>query len=308
MCTQCEPKDHFVRGISDLAGISIQTTQAITDRLAWGPSIKRPDIMLQPLIVGPNTVTWSPRLYELSKYPRNALKLMAKRGGVTKRIADNLVGEREGPAADRLGAFMAAKPRSRWRYKSGPEIRCGAKVGQIDLLAWTPDYAEEILLIEYKACLEAGETHEIGEATKLMQEGQGQLRKCIEILNALGNQEKKALYPFVPWEGVRSMYGIVVTSGGNPADVYDFSEFPAITRAAFTTRLRSRDFLRPSRLWAACRDRTWLNVLDGASHDDQEIKIGELTYVLPGVTYEIESRPEPIRRRKPAQRIARRWT
>jgi hypothetical protein len=51
-----------------------------------------------------------------------------------------------------------------------------------------------------------------------------------------------------------------------------------------------------------------LHVLDDASHFDHEIKIGELTYILPGVMYAIEESEEPIRRRKPAQRIARRRT
>ena len=98
---------------------------------------------------------------------------MAKMGGPTKKIADNLIGEGEVPAAGRLGAFMAARKRCRWQYKVGQKIKGGSKNGEIDLLAWMPDRPEELLLIEYKASLEVGETHEIGEATKLMQEGQG---------------------------------------------------------------------------------------------------------------------------------------
>ena len=54
---------------------------------------------------------WSPRIVDLSKYPRNMLKLMAKMGGSTKKIADNLIGQREVPSASRLGVFMAAKKR-----------------------------------------------------------------------------------------------------------------------------------------------------------------------------------------------------
>jgi hypothetical protein len=306
MPTQCEPKDRFILGICELAGLSTEKVRTITDRLSWGPAIKRPDITLQPLIVGPNTVAWSPRVLELSKYPRNMLKLMAKLGGETKKIADNLVGQREGPAAERLGAFMAAKRRSRWRHKSGQKISCGTKTGEIDLLAWTPDCADEILLIEYKACLEAGEIHEIGETTKLMQTGQNQLRRCIEILGLLENEDKTKLYPFVPWERVKSVYGIVVTSGGNPGDVFDFTKFPAITRNIFVTRLRSGDFLRPSRLWAACRDRRWLHVLDRATFHTIELRIGELMYSLPGVMYVTEEKEKPTRRRKPTQRFVRR--
>ena len=106
MPTQCEPKDNFLGGIGLLSGLDAGKTQAITDRLAWGNSIKRPNIPLQPLIVGPTTVTWSPRIIELSKYSRNMLKLMAKMGGPTKLVADNLIGRREGsPPRNASGCF-----------------------------------------------------------------------------------------------------------------------------------------------------------------------------------------------------------
>jgi len=248
MPTQCVPKDEFLDGICLLSGLDAEKTQAITDRLSWGGSIRRPDILLQPLIVGTRTISWSPRVIDLSKYTRNMLKLMAKMGGPTKKIADNLIGQREMSAASRLGAFMAAKRRRRWQYKTGQKIKGGGMAGEIDLLAWTPDCPQELLLIEYKATLEVAEIHEIGEATKLMQEGQEQLRRCIDILKLLRHEEKKAIYPFVPWERINSYFGIVVSSGGNPSEHYDHSEFPAVTRAAFLGKLKSNDFLNPSRL------------------------------------------------------------
>ena len=58
---------------------------------------------------------------DLSKYPRNMLKLMAKMGGSTKKIADNLIGQREVPSASRLGVFMAAKKRKRWQSRCVPD-------------------------------------------------------------------------------------------------------------------------------------------------------------------------------------------
>ena len=290
MPTQCVPKDEFLSGISLLSGLKVGKTQIITDRLSWGGSLRRPDILLQPLIVGPRTVSWSPRVIDASRYPRNMLRLMAKMGGPTKKIADNLIGQREVPAASRLGAFMAAKKRRRWQYKAGKTIKGGGKEGQIDLLAWTPERPEELLLIEYKATLEVAEVHEIGDATILMQEGQEQLRRCIEILGLLTPEEKKVVFPFVPWDRIKAMYGVVVSSGGNPSEKYDHSRFPAVTRDAFLTKLRSNDFLRPSRLWSACRERNWLEHFDDCEFGEIEIRIGDLTYFVPGVKFSDDPR------------------
>ena len=95
------------------------------------------------------------------------------------------------------GAFMAAKKRSAWQYRAGRNVKSRGKEGEIDLLAWTPEHAEELLLVEYKATLEVAEIHEIGEATAAMQGGQDQLQRCIEILGMLKVEEKRVIYPFV---------------------------------------------------------------------------------------------------------------
>ena len=119
-----------------------------------------------------------------------------------------------------------------------------------------------------------------------MREGQEQLRKCIDILAAMTIQQKRAIYPFVPWASITSVYGVVVSSGGTPLSTFDYSQFPAITLEAFTRTLRSNDFMKPSRLWAACRNRDWLEHFDNAEAVDVEMRIGELTYLLPGFSYE----------------------
>ena len=46
--------------------------------------------------------------------------------------------------------------------------------------------------------------------------------------------EKKAIYPFVLWERIKSVYGIVVSSGGNPSDLFDHSVYPAVTGKRFS--------------------------------------------------------------------------
>jgi hypothetical protein len=176
---------------------------------------------------------------------------------------------------------MAGRKRSRWRFESGKQVKAECLSGEIDLLAWTPDQADEVLLVEYKAILEASDTNEIHQATRLMQEGQAQLRRCIDILALLSVEEKNAIFRFVPWIRVRSAFGIVVSSGGNPAQGFDHSEFPAITHYAFTRKLRPRDFLGPSRLWRACRDHDWLDMYDAVKRCSVETRIGGLTYSLP---------------------------
>ena len=214
------------------------------------------------------------------------LKLMAKMGGAKKHIADNLIGQREVPAAERLGVFLATWKRARWRCKTGTDIRSGSQEGEIDLLAWTPNNPVELLVIEYKASLEAAEIHEVNEVTVQVQDGQEQLRRCIEILAALTPQQKSVIYPFVPWERIRSVYGIVVTSGGTISSQLDYSIFPAITREALLYDLRSNNFMTPRRLWAACRDRDSLDYLVNAESVGVERCVGDLTYFLPGFTYE----------------------
>ena len=81
------------------------------------------------------------------------------------------------------------------------------------------------------------------------------------------------------------MYGIIVSSGGNPSEEYDHSEFPAVTREAFLTNLRSSDLSRPSRVWSACRDRNWLEHFDRCEFAEVKIRIGDLTYFVPGMAF-----------------------
>ena len=167
--------------------------------------------------------------------------------------------------------FLTTRKRARWRYKAGKDISGGGQEGEIDLLAWTPNSPDELLLIEYKAALEAAEIHEVNEVTAQTQEGQQQLRRCVDILTALTPRQKHAIYPFVPWETIRSIYGIVITSGGTISAQIDCSMFPAITREAIAYDLRSNDFMTPRRLWAACRDREPLDYFEARR---QSVDIG----------------------------------
>ena len=284
MPTQCVPKDKFITAVSDLSGLDVPVVTAITERLRWGPSITNPDIFLQPLVVGANTVLWSPRVIDISRYPRNLLRLITKLIGPVKDVADNLIGDREIPATKRLGLFLANKERKGWQYKLRRKVAADGEKGEIDYLGWNSSCWEEVLLIEYKATLDVDEINEVNSATDEMIIGQTQLERCIRILGKLSVAEKRALYPFVPWDKIKKIYGIVVSSGCEPNEKYDHSVMPGISAAALYSRVPKKDFVRPSRLSKSCQERSWLSQLNDLDHSEHEVKIGPLTYCLPSLT------------------------
>ena len=214
MPTQCEPKDNFLGGIGLLSGLDAGKTQAITDRLAWGNSIRKYPTYCFSRSLSGRPLSRGAAHHRIVEVQPEYAQIDGQDGGPTKLVADNLIGRREVPAAERLGVFLTTRKRARWRYKAGKDISGGGQEGEIDLLAWTPNSPDELLLIEYKAALEAAEIHEVNEVTAQTQEGQQQLRRCVDILTALTPRQKHAIYPFVPWETIRSIYGIVITSGG----------------------------------------------------------------------------------------------
>ena len=176
---------------------------------------------------------------------------------------------------------MADKERNGWQYKLGCEVKANGVAGEIDYLGWNAGGPEQVLLIEYKATLDVDEIHEVDSATREMIKGQKQLQKCMKILNSLSPREKSALYPFVPWDTVEQMYGIVVSSGCEPNDKYDQSEIPGISLGAFQSRVPSQDFVCPRRLWEACRKREWLSHLDILINTEMEMRVGDQTYYVP---------------------------
>ena len=291
MPTQCVPKGEFFAAVQELSGLDEATVTAIVDRLRWGPSIARPDVFLQPLVIGANTVLWSPRVIDLSRYPRNLLRLMAKMQAAAKEVADNIIGERETPATRRLGLFLADKKRKGWQYKLHRKVAADGEEGEIDYLGWNAGCLEEVLLIEYKATLDVDEINEVDAATGEMLKGQTQIERCMRILGKLSIAEKKELYPFVPWDKVKKIYGIVVSSGCEPNEKYDHSNIPGISVAAFYSRVPRRDFVRPSRLWESCKERRWLSHLNDLEHSEEEVKVGPLTYYLPSLISKDEEEP-----------------
>ena len=92
----------------------------------------------------------------------------------------------------------------------------------------------------------------------------------------------------MPWDKVKKIYGIVVSSECEPNEKYNHSVTPGISAAAFYSRVPQKDLVRPSRLWESCRERQWLSHLNDLAHSEEELKVGPLTYLLPSLTVKDE--------------------
>ena len=287
MPTQCLPKKEFFDLMAEISGLNESNVMAIAHAPSLGASIAKPDIFLQPLILGATTVMWSTRVVIASRYPRNLLRLMAKMNGASKVVADNIIGEREVPATRRLGLFLADKKQKGWQYGLRRKVAADGEDGEIDYLGWNTRCSEEVLLIEFKATLDVDEINEVDGGTREMLKGQIQLERCMRIIGKLSIDQKKSLYPFVPWEKVGKLYGIVVSSGCEPNEKYNHSKIPGISVAAFCSRIPVRDFVRPSRLVESCRERRWLSHLNDLEPSEEEVKVGPLTYYLPAAYYRL---------------------
>ncbi len=195
-----------------LSGLPSDCVEAITLRLTYDDRTEWPEVFQQPLFCGPKTVAWSVSVPQSSKYLRNMLKLMSRTKALGKQAA-TLIGSREGAMLRELGDEFSHK--GRCAFKLNTPIQDGDKQGEIDLLMYNCKLPEELLVIEGKAVLGVDEINEVDAATKEMQRAQQQLRKAIDILKFLPNDEKAKLFRFVNWSMVKDIYGVVVA-----ADVY----------------------------------------------------------------------------------------
>ena len=220
--TQVVSQEVFKNKIGLLSGLTPQTVESIVDRLRYDGSLAKPDVFLTPLFCAGGYVAWSPTVIIKSKSERNLLKQMA-RSKVLKKIADNLIGERERSLSNGFGQLLS---RHGYAYKLMTELTHDDEDGELDLLAYHPGAPEEILLVEAKAVLAADEIGEGEAATFELIRAQGQLRRAADILNRMSFQQKSRLFKFVRWECVRTFYGLVLTPDTHPNERYDHSQIP----------------------------------------------------------------------------------
>lgn len=278
MPTQCVQFGKFVSGMAGLTGLTESSIDSILRLLTFDRANSRADIHLQPFLVDQETVCWSPSFVSVLRQERNLLKLLS-RVASTKEVADNIIGSRHRSLLRRIGNRLSEHGYS---YKLETSVSAGGESGDIDLLGWKSGAPNEVLLVEGKALLAPDEINEVDEATTKLQSGQDQIRKVTKILSTMMAEEKRVLFPFVPWSNVTSMHGAVISREALPNARYDNSEIPASSIGILRTRIRPSQFKSPSRLVNALIVRPWLKENELQYEEIYTaIKIGEVTYELP---------------------------
>ncbi|MGB7324186.1 MAG: hypothetical protein WBD31_04905, partial [Rubripirellula sp.] len=277
--TQCLLRDRFVEMIRMLSGLNDSVIQKVADRLSYDDRTKQPDLFQQPLISGPDTVSWSVCQILGSRHLRNMLRLM-NRTPSQQKLASTLVGTRDKIMIREFGRDFFAKLGG-CSFKPDTDVSGGGENGDIDMLVYNPKFGDELLLIEAKAILAVDEINEVHQATLEMQHGQEQLAKIERILEAMTQEEKSQLFKFVDWKKVKTIYGIVVAAEAEPNDNLDSDKYPAISLQTIKARLRKNHFASPKKFWTACRDRHWMKGYEKAIETHRPVRVGDVTYELP---------------------------
>ena len=277
--TQFVPRDLFAALQLDLTGLGAETVSRITSLLTLGRGISKPHVFLQPLICSNDKwLCWCPRLVFRSRYERNLLKLLARIPDLAG-LAATVVGSRSRPLASSLGKFLA---KYGYQYSIMKKLGPAAKHGDIDLLAYSKKYPDQVLLVECKAVLPVDSVNEIADATAKMQKGQQQLRKAIRYLSEMPTPLKRELCKSVDWSKVRNVYGLVVTPDADPNSDYDQAEFPATSLVAMMHLMRMRDIASPERLCTAARNMDWVrSMVPAGGIQFRKLVIGNVLYELP---------------------------
>lgn len=279
MPTQVVPRSEFAEWMTTLTGLDVDTIGRIITRLTYPVADKRRDMILQPLICGPASVSWCPLAIKQSKPERNTLKLMSRLSPLRDQAA-TLIGEREKELLRQLGLLLAK--RAGYDYKLNSILRNRERQAELDLLAYNRKTPDEVLLVEAKAVLAVDEVGEVQAATEQFNEAQEQLRRVTEILTSLPNDQKRSLYPFVDWGRVRTYRPLVVAPDSNPRAGFDHSDISMITLELLRTQLRSRHFKSPTAIWEASRLKEWLKPLPIHGEDlYSSITIGSVRYEFP---------------------------
>ncbi|WP_425400401.1 hypothetical protein [Aeoliella sp.] len=300
--TQCVERSRFFHSMQSLTELPDVVLEAIVQRLTYNRSAKWPDVYQQPLFCGRSTVTWSASVIQNSKQLRNMLKLMSRTKDLQNHAA-TLIGSREGRMLWELGDLLSR--RGRTAYKLTTSISYGDDKGEVDLLAYNRKFPDELLIVEGKAVLGVDEINEVDAATTEMQGGQGQLADIKSILARMSDGEKGALFKFVNWSLVRTIYSVVVSADAEPNNKYDHSEHPGISLQTIIVRLRDNHFASPQKFWRACKERKWMDKLRAYTEKFSSITVGDVTYELPALVEPADDADE--RHRKDMERMMRQF-
>lgn len=278
MPTQLVADDVFMDQTSRLSGLASETVSAILERLSVTPGPKA-DILLTPFLRSDGQVAWSPAGIIKMRHERNLLKVMARGPQPMQNHAATVNGQRDRPLASLIGAELNKRG---YQYKLETPVAAGGDETDIDILLWHSQQPDEVLVVEAKILLAPAEVNEVNDAAGVMLAAQEQVERALRILEAMPIEDRRRKFRFVPWEAVRRVVGIVVTSDAEPHSLIDPLNVPVITLGTLRRRMRTRDFRSPRRLRQACIDRAWLEgeIEEGqAGHAD--VVVGAITYRLP---------------------------
>lgn len=276
MPTQSVSRKLFIETICCLAGLSADIVESITTRLTYDWRTGKPDVFLQPLFCGKESVAWSPGVIQMSRSQRNLLKLMA-RTPREKSLADNVIGNREIQLLSELQTILERKG---WSVALNRNIS-GNDEAEVDILATNWSYPDEVLIVEAKAFLQADDVNEIKSATLEMQHAQEQVARIIKILATMSLDDRRRLFPFVEWEKVKYWFGVIITPETEPSINYDHSKIPALSLLTLQYRLRAKDWVGPRRIWQAMVQRKWQAFIRDAEYSSEKTELAGITYDLP---------------------------
>lgn len=280
MPTQVIAVEEFFSTMAQLSGLASGKVEEITWRLAFDYRTKMPCLFQQPLLIGDGRVAWSPNLILHSRYDRNMLRLMTRTPGVVKNHADNLIGGRERAM---LNAFGRRLQRYGWSYKINQQITSGERSSEIDLLGYVNCEPDAVLIVEWKSILTVDEVLEVRTASNELAAAQEQVESQCRILREMCVEEKKKIYPFVPWGRIREYRSMVVTQDVEPDEAIDQSRVPCLSIDSLIAFGRARDSRSPTKISEFARSRPWFDKYRDWKADFDEIRIGDFTYEIPAL-------------------------
>jgi hypothetical protein len=272
------PVSQFIATMTAMSGLDQGVVGRIVDRISYDPRIPKADPFLTPLLRAGDDVCWSPLSVVLSRMERNLIKAMARHEDLRNHAA-TLVGDTKGPLLRALGVELAKK--GQYDYKLRKSISAKEETAEIDLLAWTRRAPNEVLLVEGKALLSTDEAGEGIAASAEIARAQDQITRAAQLLEGAPISQKRALYPFVPWEQVDTYRLLVVTPDSQFGHAVDESRVPVATLDAFRLHARRAQCSSPTLLCEVLRERAWLRrYIEGPLSYDP-VAIGDVTYEIP---------------------------
>jgi hypothetical protein len=280
---RCMPTQHMTRrsfceAMRSITGLELPEVEAIVTLLRFDPTDRKSDLFLQPFLCSADHVSWSALTVRLSRAERNLLKLMSR----TRRFqaeAANLIGGRESQLLQQLGRFLAK--RGGFQFRLNQKISAGGEEAEIDLLAYSVNAPEQVLVVEAKAILATDELNEQIESGRILRDEVERLDRRIRILSKMEPANRARIFRYVDWARVKSIHRLVVTPDSPPPSTFDCKSTPVVSFLTMQHSFRTRDLRSPLRICDAASERRWLQDEAVLRVDFKAVIIGNVTYEMP---------------------------